>query len=148
MAATLWPPGMLYSALWATNSKRLLVARRPTLALAPNLPFLSSRPQRRDLRVLSSPANTVPVILSEVERSPCSRLSPHFRMAALGLPADFLFYQKRGSEKPRPELQLLVSPCQFYNQQNNSFRGDCPRQSPLHSNKFCRLSEVVEPDNV
>jgi hypothetical protein len=28
-------------------------------------------------------------------------------MAVLGLPADFLFYQKRGSEKPRPKAPSL-----------------------------------------
>ncbi len=59
-----------------------------------------------------------------------------------------LLLPKGPGPKTRPGLHLLVSLCQFYNQQNNSFQGDCPRQSPLHSNKLCRLSEVVEPDNV
>jgi hypothetical protein len=47
-------------------------------------------------------------------------------------------------QRLQPLGQLIV---RFDNQQNNSFRRDCPRQSPLHSNKFCRLTEVVKADN-
>ena len=56
----------------------------------------------------------------------------------------FFAAKERWLKKPGQSSSFLVSPCQSYNQQNNSFRGDCPGQSPLHSNKFCRLTEVVE----
>ena len=56
--------------------------------------------------------------------------------------------QKVGKET-RPGLQLLVECCtQFYNRHENSSCMVCRWHTILSSNNSCRLSGVVEPDNI